>query len=748
MKKRLDKYKEFFKEHDEDLKIKDVLLGNAGINNFIIYNSSPRGLMMSGNLAQPLVLKNPDPKIVQGGIEDEFIESTIMKKIDVDSELINVVKRYGDNLTNESVGHVVEYDIIYKELETENIEVLTVPTYNKLHPYFGFKFIIEEELINSLSPGDFIEKGTIFAYPPTYDKENGDYCFGKNLNVALMSIDDTAEDGVVLSRSAAEMLKFSLFEEREISVGNDSFLLNLYGDDDEYKPFPEIGEHINPDAVVVASRKFDPDYAPALYGKKELRRFNPIFDNCVYTRGMKGCVIDVKVYYSNKKKKMLPKDMDTLLDKYANAYLRFAKDIVDTYNKLNEDYKLVTQEELLVSKELNRLIVECKNLLVSSTPTSKIHKMYRKNRLDLYKVEFVIEYEMTPASPGYKSSGLNGDKGVTVSIWEDEDMPVDEDGVRAHVIVDSGSTVSRLNIGRLYERYFNAASRKVKMLITNEIKRVSGKEEIVKEDIYNLTKEQIETIFKDYCLAFAKILDNNQYRVFREATFEEKRDLIIDTVEREFFIYFRVDNEKRAYEVVVDIEESKFKPTFGPVTYKIDGEEFTTKNRIMIAPLYTIFLNKIADGLLSTSSSKLNHFGLPIGVTNVDKNRLPWRNSPVRFVGETEGRLYGSYGGRKMLAELIDRGASTETHSLVYESILNAKMPTNIKNVVDRKITPYGEHKSLELLNVLFASVGMSIEYEKDKNRFRAPATAEEVKIDLDKTEITEIDVDKAEEED
>jgi len=151
--------------------------------------------------------------------------------------------------------------------------------------------------------------------------------------------------------------------------------------------------------------------------------------------------------------------------------------------------------------------------------------------------------------------------------------------------------------------------------------------------------------------------------------------------------------------------------------------------------------NKIADGLLTTSSAKVNHFGLPIGVSKADKHKLPFRNSPVRAIGETEGRLYASYGGRKFLAELVDRGASTETHAALYRNILEAMKPSDMDVGVDRTKVPYGKHKALEILEVLFNSVGVDITFTQDRRRYvEPPKTINDENIDIDNVDITEDD--------
>lgn len=747
MKDSLNKYISEFKDIESSIKLDETLFGNSSVNNFINFNTSPRGLMMSGNLAQLLVLDKPESKIIQSGAEDELLHSLIAVQIKHNSEVIKVIKRYGEELIENGVRDVTEYVIIFKELESDEIDIVTIPVFNKLHPYFGFRYTIEVDLINSLTAGDFLAEGTILAYPNSYLKEFDEYAFGTNMNVALMSVDNTAEDGIIMSKSASQKLSFKLYENRELSVGSESFPLNLYGDDDNYKPFPEIGEYINDTGAVAASRTYNVEHAPGLMSVKDLQRINPQFDNVSYTKGPGGKVVDIKVYHSNKKKKLLPYLTDTLLNKYSDAYYRYNKNIVDTYDELNKAYKLISDQNLVVSSEFTNLVVTAKNYVESCKPYSKLKKMFRKTSLDLYRAEFSIEYSIEGTTIAGKSSDLHGGKGVNVEIWEDEDMPVDADGVRADIILDPASTVSRLNIGRLYERFIAASSRKAKSIITTEVTTIVGHAP-EKSDIMSLSDKDVKHIKDTYILPFMKMFETPQYDTYQKGSIKAIKELIYEIISREFYIFFKLDNDKRAYEVTLDLLDSIFAPTYGKVTYNDDGP-ITTETNIMIAPMHIILLNKIADGLLAASSSKLNHFGLPIGVTNVDKYKTPWRNNPVRFLGETEVRLYGSYGSREMLAELLDRGASVTTHAHVYKEILNADTPTNIKDIVNRKDIPYSDIKSLELLETLFNSVGLEIVYTKDKKKFlRKKKPVKQTVVDLDNSDVLKDSINKSEEED
>lgn len=721
-----------FKETNSKLKIKAELLGTAVLNPFIKHNSSPRGLMMSSHVAQVLTLIKPDKKIIYTGFEEEFGEHAITKKFENDSEVITVIQRYHHGIT----PNPVEYLIVYRDLETNVIDVMEVPYFIRNHPYFGFKYIRDEEYLQNLFSGDMIPAGKIVARPPTL-REDGSYGFGKNINVAFMTLDGVAEDGFIVSEEILEELKFNLYEHRAANISDEVVLLNIYGDDNNYKVFPEIGEEINSTSAVLAARKTPISLIPGLTSVSDSRTFNPMFDNVLYTRGEGGKVVDIKVL-KNTKRKTLPKGTDVQLEKYKEALLSYHRAIVDVYNELNKRHKQLTGEDLIVSPEFTRRVVESLSLLNEK----KIKKAYRKEEIDLYRAEFDIEYTVTPTI-GFKLTTMHGGKGVIVQVRPRSEMPRDPvTGEVADVIMDPSSIISRLNIGTLYERYFGAASRKAKRMVVDFIKGKVGKDEITHEDVRRMSDDDVVELWREIVLPFLELFGTEQYEIFKSALehsqIEDMLSTIEEIVEEEFYIHYNSEKDKEAWEIVLDIESSKFKPNYGPVEFVENGVKYRTKKPVMIAPMHMLLLNKIADSVLSVSSAKVNHFGLPIGVSKNDRYRLPWRNSPVRTVGETEGRLYASYGGREFLAELKDRGASIETHTRVYKNILKSEKPTNIDDVVDRNEHPYGTDRALENLETLFKSIGLDFKYVDDNHRYHEPTEKVNETLDIKKVETDE----------
>jgi len=287
-------------------------------------------------------------------------------------------------------------------------------------------------------------------------------------------------------------------------------------------------------------------------------------------------------------------------------------------------------------------------------------------------------------------------------------MPIDKDGNRAEMIVDPKSTISRLNIGGPYEATTKASMLKLERIVRDEYKRYNVTEP------YELTDVQLKNLFL-HARDFMGILGNGMFDVYNGILHNNDRESMLSVVEEiiydRFRAYLTTDNEKRKYEIIKDLDKSIYKPVYDKVKFTYDGRPRTSEDPVMIAPMYIFMLSKIADTVLTTSSAKLNHFGIPIVTSKNDRYRLPAKNSPVRTQGETEGRIFAAYGGREFLAELKDLNTSIESHEEVYSKLLTNGTPTSIDTIIDRSVTPYGRERGLTILTSLWNSIGMELEY-------------------------------------
>lgn len=290
-------------------------------------------------------------------------------------------------------------------------------------------------------------------------------------------------------------------------------------------------------------------------------------------------------------------------------------------------------------------------------------------------------------------------------------MPVDEAGNRAEMVMDSAGTISRMNLGRLYEHYINSASRDALKGVCNILgvtSRVTVSElQKIDPSVFNHAYLHLMRLYQ--------IVFEGQYDFYsQQISQEEKYEHIASVVNDNVYLLFPINNEKSTVDVVKELEKA-FKPTYGPVTYVGNsGKRVTTVNPVRISKLYIMLLDKIADDWSSVNSGKLQHFGVLSPTTKSEKFSNPYRNSPVRTIGETEGRIFAGYCGREATAEMMDRSNNPATQRNVVWNILNSDKPTNIDHVVDRKYIPLGGARPLQLVRHIMGTAGYGFKYEPE----------------------------------
>jgi len=700
---------------DPDLEIREELVGATAESPFIAHVSASRAVMQLGHASQRVVLNNGDEKLIQTGLEYQFAENTFSIKLEHDARIVSVTKKYSGidvNYANATVSLLITYE----DLVTGELACIEVPYEHRTHQYYGFKYVWNMDVLNSLTQGAIVPGGTILADAPTVTP-NGGHTPGKNANVVMLNIPEVTEDGVVVSEKFAKELSYKIFETRVIEFGSNTFPLNIYGDVDNYQPFPDIGEYIGEDSVVMVTRDYSQDLSAALTSIHDVQEFDPLFDTAYYVKAPgelvstdehgtgvvegSGKIISI-VAYKNPKFKRNPYVGTTgVVDKYVNGLNKYYTDIINVYeNQLKEHYRRYKNNDMPISEELHRILIDA--YAITGMSSSKIKLTSRTELLDIYRVEITVEYNVTPVS-GYKLSNSSGAKGVIVEVRPTEDMPITmETGIRADIISAPDSNVGRMIPGRPYELYFNSLSRKGKQLVIDKIDELN-------KTLDTLTDSDVSAVWK-IVTGLTAILDTEQHEYYMHLSKADKRTILHDIVYDEFYLYYKVSSKKKPYQVVADTQSTIYAPKKEHIMFKSDGMNVITKEKYFISPEYTILLSKTADNFLSTASAKTNHYGAPIGVGARTRDNMPYRNSPTKILSETESRLYAAYVSKWGISELKDRATSKNTHTTIYKNILNADKPTNMDEAIDRTTHKYGG-QDLELIGNIFNASGIEIVY-------------------------------------
>lgn len=686
------------------------------INPYIYLDSASRAVMFSSHFSQKLVIEECEEQNITTGVSQEFSKYTFNVKMPCDAQIIKVIERYPRGIAEDSLNFNPETIVIFENNETKEIDYISIPYHCSHHQFFGFKYKFNSNNLSKIKPGAFVSKDTIFADSPAVGND-GSYNFGINANIAFMSLPGVSEDGMVVSEDFLKKLRFKIYETRVVEFGSNTFPLNLYGTKDKYQPFPEIGSTIRKDGLLMMLRPYDYDLSPVETSYYDLIEPDYTFDKATYSRGgEEGTVVDIKVIRNNSDDRRMPEAMTGYIEKYRKALYRFHKEIVDTELQIkNERKKKFGETKVNISPALHRLLVESLAVINHNNKSYKqnLNYLYRKSPIDEYRVEFTVEYTIEPCI-GFKLTGCHGDKGVICKVEKPENMPVDSDGNRADIVTDGGSTINRMNLGRLYEHYFNSAMRDV----TNQALDILGiprKQKIILEQLEAIDVNKINQAWF-HISKLVSIMSPEQYKFMMSLNDKNKYEYLTDIINEGLKMYVPIGSGPDVMDCVKTIEK-EFNIVYGPVTYVGNsGQLHKTKNNIRIAPLYMMLLEKIADDWNSVSTAKLQHFGILSAMTKSEKYAHPYRCSPVRTIGETEGRIFAGYCGRNALADMYDRSNNPLTQRNMVWNILDAPKSGNIESVVDRNFIALGGAKPLQLINHIFQCSGFKYTYQPEKS--------------------------------
>jgi hypothetical protein len=705
------------------------LMGVNGLNFADGTDSSPRKQMFSSHIGQCLVVKGGTERYLQTGMERQYAKTTFSVKAPEDLKVIKIIHRYQEG---PGIDRIInpETILIYEGQETGEIGMLRLPKYFSDQTYFGFNYQARQTLarLNANLQNATFRRGEILLDSPSVTL-GGDYKYGVECNVAYMSHPAVSEDGIMVSRQVLKKFAITTFERREAEWGSRWIPLNLYGDENNYKPFPDIGDVIKPHGILMALRRDDRSLAIVEQSAADLMEIDYHHDRRIYAAGAGGRVKDIKIYHDDYTNSNTPEAMQRQPMRYHRATQGFYKEVLDEINRLDK----ARDGKIRLSNSLHALAVEAAAMRDNRTNGSQERRvlLHRKNPLDDWRVEFVIEYDFVP-DIGNKITDCHGGKGVICKIVDESEMPLDEFGNRADMVMDGNATNSRMNVGRLYEQYINAASRDVAER-TRAILGIGHNEPDIRGTINQMEAVKDPSVDQawDYLMGYIKICSpERMWRWWAEGqamTFNEglkvnkhPRAVFLEEVCKSttgIKLYWPPNNEPEFPDIVRQCERSEggmYKPVYTPVTYVGNsGRTVKTINRFMIGSVYIIMLEKIADDWTAVASGKLQHYGVLSQITSWDKYSQPTRNQAIRAWGESEIRILVSFGGMRVTADILDRNNNPKTRRHILDTILNAPYPTNIDQVVDRRQVPYGGNKPLQLVKHMAECAGWCFKYQQ-----------------------------------
>lgn len=410
-------------------------------------NSASRKLMTATHSTHRINLNRPEIPLLSTGYESKFGKhSSSILKLDSDQRIIAKIEKFSKNL-----GHHYYLIVINDKNEMDVIERIS---YHHSTETYGYMY--DNHFMDSVGVGDVMKKDSIIRTSNAFDEYNN-YMNGINLDCIYMALDINTEDPVVISESAKKKLAGPMIRKVEIIINDNDIPLNLYGDINNYKIFPDIGEEIQ-GGVLAGIRKENKDEA---FFTQAIDRLNDVMINDI-TYKLSGRILDINVY-SNKQLR----EGETEDDLY-NCYEGQLKYYIDDDKRFCSEFiecmrGYIDNSNYIKSHKLSKMYHVCEQKL-AGLQCIKDNKVFSNILVEIFV------YTENELHVGDKISNRYGGKGVISKILPDELMPkLEGSNKHADLIWNQATCVNRLNNGQLIETSLNYISKHLLMFMDTHL---------------------------------------------------------------------------------------------------------------------------------------------------------------------------------------------------------------------------------------------------------------------------------------
>lgn len=385
------------------------LLSISALTSFVANNSASRVVMDSGHISSKLSLVKPEKKqTVFSGAETEFGKLIDDVKVPEDCTVISKVLKYPHmgELNPETALFTYSFREGTDGQQELWLDLIIVPTTMSKHTHFGHRLHNTEEL-STARDGVHLKKGTLLGRADSY-ADDGSWMHGVNLNIALTSDEGAAEDGFKIARSALEKLKYTSVAKHVFNLTRKELLVNTYGDGDEFKAFPDLGDTLRPDGILYSLRELNPNFLVSDINNDDINEVDYTFDDSCYPDEKSSRVVDITVYRGNRGRPWHGEDMVEQLEYYYRLNMGYAENIRNAYHRamgklkrdFGKDVKINCTGRLLrfVTSKINHF----------ETQNNPRQTSYRRKDISEYRVEITVMAEIVPSN-GYKITGIHGD---------------------------------------------------------------------------------------------------------------------------------------------------------------------------------------------------------------------------------------------------------------------------------------------------------------------------------------------------
>ena len=463
---------EKLKEADQNLMGSPSLLGMTMLT-YISYINSNRSQMFTSHTKQLLTLDDPDIPYVFTNNENIVGKySSGYKKAKDNLVVHKKVFKYKD-----LIDEPFTYTMFVRNEDTNEFDVVERSFCEDLTENFGYKYV--NDVIDSLKEGDVIKKGDVLYKSTSYD-EDMNYGYGKNLVVAYTLDPPTSEDAAEIRRGAAESLTSIETETIVIPLNSNDFMLNIYGNKNEYNHLPDLGSVIS-DKMVVTRRQFNNQL---LFDFKDSTLREILESDSIYYIDKNVKVIDIDIYNNNEER--IDSPFYDQINEYLDAQNEYYQEIYNTCAEIMESgFKYSGDIEYLYKRAGEML------------DTKKKWKSAKDNVFGNMEIHITICRENVPVAKGSKITGRFGNKSVISVIREDDEMPYTKDGRRVDLLINLLAIINRTTAMVLFEMFMNGSSYQVRQKMKS-LETLEEKEKLLFDYLGTWNPKQSKEFYSKY----------------------------------------------------------------------------------------------------------------------------------------------------------------------------------------------------------------------------------------------------------
>lgn len=678
----------FLKEANENvdrLSSKEQMLGKGLSQPFADCNSGSRKLMYAIHIEQSLPLLNPEVPFVMTGYEQRYGDrSSSIIKADADYEVIDKICKFSDAPQR-------HYYLILRNMQNNHLKMIERKEYTYSTETYGYAY--DNTVMDNLEVGFEVPKNEMLrrstAYDSSMNPENS-----VNLLTTYLATDITMEDSVWISETAKEKLSSSLYKKVSIILNDNDILLNLMGDDKNYKSFPFVGEKVK-DGILCAVRR--EKIEDCLFTQSTEMLKNILMSDDKYTPGLDTEVIDIDIACNNP---------ELLQEKHSNSqvyylyqdHLRFANEFVKSIDRFTELYNLNKKTDL--DYFLGEMYYKFKAELNGT--------QFRENKVySGTEIKFILKEKSVP-SIGDKLANRYGGKGVLAKIMPDELMPkIALTNEPIEMLVNSSTCVNRENIGQWHE-----------LSLTHIGKCITDLASIKYFDTNEALHEYIKLL--SFCSPEQATDMANSISSYTD----EERDMYLQSIidSGNIIMSIKPMSESMSLDLLSELYDAFPYVTQRSILSPVQGSNgqirfIPARRPGVIGHLSMYRLQQYAQEKHSVTALSATNLRNENSRNKANKYyKATHQATPVNF-GDMETGNLGHIGFEHVVSILMIHSASPHARRLV------EKMFTDDPYLVDIKLDENSSNRSAEILNAYLKTMGYKLEFEKTRKKKVKPFT-------------------------